>query len=523
MKETQANRSRRVNRLHTAIWLISTCCVSALAQTPGQTPPPGAAPADGPMKDLKITVSSVSGGEGRLVRVPVNKAVLVDFSEPVREVRLAKPDIAEVTMTSPRQLLLTGKSFGTTQMIVWVEANGQHVFDVAVEVELERMVASIRAAVPRAKVQAHATLESVVLTGTAPSSDDAQRIMEIAGVYSNSLINHMRVAGVQQVLLRCTVAEVNRSATRQLGFNGWVAGDNVRDMFFINNLNQINPANIGAAADALVTAPVPMLTGEDGIPVTANTTLSFGFPRAQMQIFVQAMRENGLLRVLAEPNLVALNGQKASFLAGGEVPIPIATEDRINVTFKEFGVRLNFTPVVLDENRIRLHVAPEISEPDTTNAVQISGISIPGFTSRRVETTVELGNGQTFAIGGLLNDRVRAIVRKVPGLGDIPVLGTLFTSSDYQQERSELVVLVTPELVEGISSDQVTYVPGARHVAPNDFELFLMGEIEGKPAEAQPALQPRVNQGYPASSPDQGETVMKLRGPLGPAGAEEGM
>lgn len=473
--------------------------------------------------EVKISVRDVAT-EGQLIRVPVNKSVLVDFSVAVREVRLAKPEFAEVTAVSPKQILVTGKSFGTTQMIIWINGDDQRIFDVAVDLELDRLVASIRSAVPRARVRAHALLDAVVLTGRVPDAASADRVMEIAEVYSARVINQMQVAGTQQVLLRCTVAEVNRSASRQLGFNGWIAGDEFRDMFFINNLDGINPANIGAPDGALATADIPFLVGEDGIPITGRTTLSFGFPRVQMQVFVQALRENGLLRVLAEPNLVAINGQEASFLAGGEVPIPIVTDERIKIDYKQFGVRLIFTPVVLAENRIRLKVAPEISEPDFANSVTFGGISVPGFATRRVETVVEIGSGQTFAIGGLLSERVRAVSRRIPGLGDVPVLGALFRSADYQLDESELIVLVTPELVEPVSPNQVTYVPGANYVAPNDFELFLLGELEGRSGHELPVLRPRVNQTWPVRPAELygPAAALRLRGPLGPAGGEEG-
>jgi pilus assembly protein CpaC len=480
-------------------------------------------PATEAAREIKISVRDVAA-EGQLIRVPVNKSVLVDFSVPVREVRLAKPEFAEVTAVSPQQILVTGKSFGTTQMIIWIDGDDQRVFDVAVDLELERLMASVRTAVPRARVKAYALLDAVVLTGSVPDAPSAERVMEIAKVFSSRVINQMQVAGTQQVLLRCTVAEVNRSATRQLGFNGWIAGDDFRDMFFVNNLDGLNPANIGAPAGALATADIPFLVGEGGIPVTGRTTLSFGFPRVQMQVFVQALRENGLLRVLAEPNLVAINGQEASFLAGGEVPIPLVTDERIKIEYKEFGVRLNFTPAVLSEDKIRLTVAPEVSEVDFANSVTIGGYTVPGFASRRVETVVEIGTGQTLAIGGLLSERVRAVSRRVPGLGDVPVLGALFRSSDYRLEESELVVLVTPELVEPVAPDQVVYVPGANYVPPNDFELFLLGELEGQSGRELPVLRPRVNQTWPVRPAELygPATAMQLRGPLGPAGGEEG-
>ncbi len=506
---------KRMSIVAAGIMLVST--TGALAQVK--------MPADETQPALTIEVRDVAT-EGKLIRVPMNKSVVVDFSIPVQQVRLAQPDFAEVTPIAPRQILVTGKQFGTTQMVVWVEGGEQRVMDVAVDIELERMLASIRAAVPRADVKAYALLNSVVLTGRVPDVESAERVLEIAGVFApEGVINQMRVAGTQQVLLRVTVAEVNRSASRQLGINGWMAGENFRDMFAANNLGGLNPSNIGVPAGSLATANMPFVVGDDGIPITDATTLSLGFPRVQMQVFVQALRENGLLRILAEPNLVAINGETASFLAGGEVPIPIATDEKIKVEFKEFGVRLNFTPAVLAEDRIRLHVAPEISEPDYTSSVTLSGIAIPGFSTRRVETVVEIGSGQTLAIGGLLNDRIRSVVRRVPGLGDVPVLGALFRSVDFEREESELVVLVTPELVDAVSPNQVTYVPGANYVAPNDFELFLVGAMEGQSDGSLPVLQPRVNQQWPVKPAElYGESAaLQLRGPLGPAGSEEGL
>ncbi|MCC6360025.1 MAG: type II and III secretion system protein family protein [Phycisphaerales bacterium] len=507
---------RRSNRgIFTAgLALAAATCGPAWAQTGGGMP----------TTQAKISIRDMAA-EGQLIRVPVNKSVLVDFGSAVKEVRLAKPEFAEVNAVSPQQVILTGKAFGTTQLIAFISENDQRVFDIAVDLELERLVASIRAAAPRARVNAHALLDSVVISGDVPDAETSERIMQIASVFSSKVINQMKVAGVQQVLLRCTVAEVNRSSTRQLGFNGWIGGDNLPDVFGASNLNQINPTNIGAAANTNITGRVPFLTGTEGIPVTGNTTLTFGFPRVQMQVFVQALRENGLLRVLAEPNLVAINGQTASFLAGGEIPIPISTANTIDITFKDFGVRLNFTPAVLSDDRIRLHVTPEVSEPDFTTSVTFGGVSVPGFSTRRVDTTVEIGSGQTIAIGGLLNERVRAISRGVPGLGDIPVLGALFRSVEFQSNESELVVLVTPELVQAVSPDQVTSVPGANYVEPNDFELFLFGSLDGQPSTPLPTLQPRVNHTWPVKQGDLygSSGAAKVRGPIGPASGDEGM
>jgi pilus assembly protein CpaC len=220
--------------------------------------------------------------------------------------------------------------------------------------------------------------------------------------------------------------------------------------------------------------------------------------------------------------LLAVSGEEASFLAGGEFPVPVPQSGQTNaitIEYREFGVRLRFTPAVLSENSIRLHVTPEVSEPDYSNAVTLGGFVVPGLVQRRVDTVVELGSGQTFAIGGLLSERVRGISKKVPALGDIPVLGALFSSVDYQSDETELVVLVTPELVSPLNPDQTPYIPGAEMVAPNDAELFLNGQLEGRrdkddaSADAQ-----RPAETADAHNPGAG----KLRGPVGMAGAEEG-
>ncbi len=499
---------------------------------------------------LQVTVRAARSSP-QMISVPLNQGVLVDFNLPVREVRVANPEVADVTATTPKQILVNGKSFGATQLLVTAEGGVQQTFTVAVDVDLERLQASIRTLVPRAQVSVSALLDAIVLSGTVPDVESAERVMQIASVYSPQVINQMRVAGVYQVLLRCTVAEVNRAATRQLGFNGWMAGDDFKDAFLVSQLGGINPVNISGASGYNASGTIPFGTGEMSLGTAA--TLSLGFPRVQMQVFIQALRENGLLRVLAEPNLVTVSGQEASFLAGGEFPVPVpqgGQNNAITIEFREFGVRLRFTPTVLSNQLIRLHVTPEVSEPDFSTAVQISGFAVPGLVQRRVDTVVELAPGQTFAIGGLLSERSRASASKVPALGDVPVLGALFSSVSYQREESELVVLVTPELVAPLNPGQVAHVPGADHIAPNDWELFGLGQIEGQAGSQggvpQPSEQrcrnrsqtdevpggkaavgagaggPRPTEYWGSTGKPVGSTVLRLRGPIGPAGADEG-
>jgi len=502
------------------------CCALLLTTAPlgAQAPVPTTQTFDAVVKTIK--------GGGQHVRLPVNKSAVIQCDRPVERVAIGNPDVADATVVSPRQVLVTGKSYGATQLVVWADqGRRQRVFEIFVEMEVDKLVTAIEAAAPRAKVRAHAVLDSVVLTGTVPDAATADQVLQIAGIFSTKVRNNLQVAGVQQVLLRCTVAEVSRRAIRQLGFNGWIGGDNLHDVFAVNQLDGINPVNIGAARDfgpigGPAAAAIPFGTDfQEGLPLRQRATFSIGFPRIQMQLFIQAVRENNLLRILAEPNLVTTNGRTAAFLAGGEFPVPIPQDQNtITIEFKEFGVKLNFTPYVLGGQRIRLKVAPEVSEPDFTNSVQFQGFVIPGLSVRKAETTVELGTGQTIAIAGLLSESVRGVTRRLPGLGDVPILGTLFSSNQYQKNQSELVILVTPELVSGMNPDQIAHTPGEYMTDPNDHEFFLMGRLEGPPKPPPLAASPdpgvlRDGAGTPAATTS--VSPVGFRGPWGPAVAEE--
>ncbi|HUW81966.1 MAG TPA: type II and III secretion system protein family protein [Phycisphaerae bacterium] len=456
--------------------------------------------------DLVVQVREVATDSRRLT-VSMNKSLILDTNLPIRRASVTAPEVADVVVLSPKKLLVTGKTFGATQLILWTSDQQQELFDLAVVFDKAELEKAIRRTAPLARVRVEPMLGTLVLDGAVPDPASADRVMDLASIYSQKVHNQMRVAGVQQVLLRCTVAEVSKSALRRLGVNGWMAGDHFQDAFVVSQIGGINPINIGASADSLVTRTIPFLTGEDGIPITTATTFSLGFPSIEMQLFVQALRENGLLRILAEPNLMAISGQTATFLAGGEFPVPIPQDsDTITIEYKEYGVRLNFTPTVVGGQMVRLRVAPEVSEPDFSTAVQFAGFVIPGITQRRAETTVELGSGQTVAIAGLLSERIRGVTQRLPGVGDLPIIGALFSSVEYQKSNTELMILVTPELAEAMNPDQATTpLPGEYMVEPNDYELFGLGALEGRvqssaegqpvsesddtPAEAEPAAQ----------------------------------
>ncbi len=467
--------------------------------------------------------------EGQHIRLTLGRSAVVDVDQPFVRAQVSNPEIADVTVLSPRQLLITSRSVGQTQLMLWDEEQKQLSMSVVVQMDIVQLRAAIAEAVPGAVVDIQAINDALLLTGTVPDVDSAQYVAELAGLFSNDIKNQLRVAGTQQVLLRCTVAEVSKSAVRQLGINGWMGGDHWRDVFFVNQIAGINPANIGGGPAGDITQGIRFATDTAGLPLLPSTDFSVGFPKLQMQLFFQALRRNGLLRVLAEPNLVALSGQEASFLAGGEFPIPVpqagqAGATTITIEFKEFGVRLTFTPTVIGHDRIRLQVAPEVSEQDFANAVQFGGFVVPALTQRRANTTVELTSGSTIAIAGLLSDASRASASRLPGLGDVPVLGSLFRSVEYRRNRTELVILVTPELVSSMSPDQVAAVPGQFMTEPDDWELFGLGLLEGEPMEDTTTPDDALSQGhtpkarlYRGGDPEQ----TSLHGPWGPAEEHE--
>ncbi len=470
---------------------------------------------------LEATVREVEGVR-EWIHVAVNKSVLIETNLPATRQQTLSPEIADIRSISPTQVLVQGKSFGRTQVIIW-SGEQRKVFDVSVELELDLLREAIRGVSPFSRVEALPVMDTVVLSGNVPDAYDAERIMQIASILAKSVQNQMEIAGEQQVLLRVTMAEVSRSILRQLGVNGFLAGENFRDFIVSNNIGAINPSTFGFGTGA-VTQNLPFIT--PGTAVGITPTLSLGFPRVQMQVFLQAIRENGLLKVLAEPNLVAISGRTASFLAGGEFPIPVpqtgagGTGNVITIEFREFGVRLSFTPVVLANQMIRLNIAPEVSELDFARGVSIGGFVVPGLNVRRTETTIEMGNGQSLIISGLLSENIRATTSRIPGVGDLPVLGALFASTEYRKNLTELMVLVTPEIVSPLNPDQIGQMPGYDLQEPDDWQLFALGLLEQKPDSAAGEAV-GAGAAVDATTPQSNPEEVTLLGPWGQSDYDE--
>jgi pilus assembly protein CpaC len=502
--------------------LLLSLCFTAEARGQAGDAPKGAV--------LEVSVVDMAA-ESQRISIPLNRSAIVRTTIAIDRADVVAAEIVEAQAISPTEILLTGKSYGRTNVVLWDPQNRQYVLDVTVELDLQALNDALQQIDPQSTAQANSVLGNIVLTGTVSGGERAERMIEIANLFlsagratgaTTAVQNHLDIAGEQQVLLRCTVAEVNRSATRQLGIDGFLAGDDFRDAFVVNQLSGVNPINLGAAGNVNVTDTIPFLTGEGGVPLFPDVPISLGFPRVQMQLFIRALADNSLLKVLAEPNLVAISGETASFLAGGEFPVPVPQGNQtVTIEYREYGVRLNFTPIVKAHQRIRLKVRPEISELDFTAAARVEGLIVPGLSSRSAETTVELGDGQTIAIAGLLSEEIRGVTSELPGIGEIPILGALFRSVEYQRSNSELVVLVTPEIVSPMEPHQVPELPGSDIVEPTDWELYALGKLEGKPRDAGAEEPVTTEGGQPSEQAPSDPDQMSVHGPWGHASEGE--
>ncbi len=455
------------------------------------------------MLSVLLTPAEARGVESQLVteglengkiRLLTGKSAVVRTIAPYKRLSVADPDVAVARSVGETSILLTPKKAGATQLVIWDERDASQMIDVVVTADIGVLQEQLKQLFPAAKIEVTSANGSIVLSGRAPSASVAEQAVQVASPYGTKVLNLLEVTGGRQVQLQVRFAEVSRQATQALGFNG-AYGDGA--FAGGSNIGQVNPTSILPGGPVGNTPPAAGFTRTPPVVRPGVTLYGAGqIGSFYLEYFVEALRQNNLLRVLAEPTLVTVSGQEASFLAGGSFPIPVSGgaqsggSPAVTVEFREFGVKLNFTPVVTGDGKIQLKVAPEVSDLDFTTAVKFDGYVVPGLTQRKVNTTIELTEGQTFAIAGLLNQSVNASKDVVPVLGDMPVLGALFRSVKYQRKETELVVLVTPRLVEAMNPSQVSPVPGQYWRHPSETDLFLNQDIGGPatpPATAKSA------------------------------------
>ncbi|MCR9156567.1 MAG: type II and III secretion system protein family protein [Rhodobacteraceae bacterium] len=405
------------------------------------------------------------------LNVPMNRAVVVESEVPFAELSIANPSIADISSLSDRTIYVLGKTPGTTTLTI-LDGNGQLITNVDVRVapDLTEFKERLRQILPDEKIEVRTANDGIVLSGTVSSTVRMQRALDLATRYAPERVsNLMTVGGVQQVMLKVRFAEMQRSVSKSLQAS-LATGGSVLDGDLgleVGTGNAAPLAGVDTVADKLVA------------DVGTQGGVMFGFNAGGLEvgILLEALEAKGVVRTLAEPNLTSLSGQEATFLAGGEYPVPVAQEDgAITVEFKPFGVELNFIPRVLDGDLINLELEAAVSSIDPSSGIDIGAIRIDGFSRRETTTTVELRDGESFAIAGLLQDDFRDLNSQVPWLGDIPILGALFRSAEYQREQSELVIIITPHLVTPTRGEALA-LPTDRVRPPSEKDLFLFGRV----------------------------------------------
>jgi pilus assembly protein CpaC len=447
------------------------------------TPPPNGnsatAPTTAPAGDPVLQGATKPASN---IDVTVGESRMIDAPWPVKKVAVADPEVADVDATSPTRVQVRGRAIGVTEIALEGDQGQLWRARLAVNADTARLQHQLKTLFPSSSLQVSQVDDVVVVKGVLARTEDAAHMRQLLTLSKVQYLDLTSVAGLQQVQLQVKVAEVSRTAIRMLGVNAFYGGERwFGGVQLGSSAGPFTPMNVGLPQGSPIPGQ-PATLAPVGVPPSA--TLFAGFPNSDLQVFLQALAENQYLRLLAEPTLVARSGQTAHFLAGGEFPLPVSqlsgNETQISIEYKEFGIRLQFTPTVLGDGRIELKVKPEVSELSDVGAVVVLGTRVPSLLTRRVETTLELQSGQTFAIAGLIDQTDSARVSKVPGMGDLPILGPLFRSVRYSREDTEMVVLVTASLVEPTSKDLNPPLPGSFHVEPNDWELYIEGRIEGK-------------------------------------------
>jgi pilus assembly protein CpaC len=408
----------------------------------------------------------VKGTAAQALEVPMNRAVVLESETPFAELSIANPGIADISTLSDRSIYVLGKTPGRTTLTLF-NAEGELITNVEVQVttDIAEFKERLNQILPGERIEVRTANDGIVLSGTASSTQRLARALDLAERYAPGRVsNLMSVGGTQQVMLKVRFAEMQRNVSKNLSASLAIGGTNdaVETGTWLQGSNALG-------------SPIEVRDGTVGAGLLGFTTGSL-----QIGILLEALESKGVVRTLAEPNLTALSGQEAKFLAGGEYPVPISDDGTITVDYKPFGVEMRFTPTVVDGDLINLQIEAAVSSIDGTVTQEADGIQLAAFKRRETSTTVEMRDGESFAIAGLLQDDFRDVNGQVPWLGDIPVLGALFRSAEYERGQSELVIIVTPHLVSPTRGEALA-LPTDRVRLPTEAELFLFGEV-GKAA-----------------------------------------
>jgi pilus assembly protein CpaC len=451
----------KVLTLAGAVLLLgATMMFAGTAASGGNQPESGAAAASDPKTQEQPATSGQATGTSSTqsvaagavpLRVMVGKSLLINTTERLKRVSVTDPAVADALVVTPTQVLVNGLAPGEVSLLIWDELERSRSFDLRVDVDITAATEEMHRLFPDEQINVTPSRSAIVLSGHVTTEDVAKHAGALAAAYSRNVVNVLTFGpvGAEEILLQVKFAEVDRTALTQLGINLLSTGSG--NTIGTTTTGQFGGAKIGTLTDT---------TGANDNPFSTTTTISdalnlfFFNPQVHLGTMIKALQSKSLLQILAEPNLVAVNGKEASFLAGGEFPFPVVQPgaggiSTVTVQFREFGVRLKFTPVIQPNGSIHLHVVPEVSTLDFANAVTVSGTTIPAISTRKADTEFELQDGQSFVIAGLMDNRVTDIGNKIPWLGDVPILGNFFKSKSAQKSNSELMVLCTVRRVVG--------------------------------------------------------------------------
>lgn len=456
-KHSETERPRGTRRLS----LVRALLVSALALLSPLSHE--VAEANGKPRLVQLALGKTTAP----VRVTLGKSETVRTDASFVDIIVADPETADILPLTDKSVSILGKKIGSTRVSVYAEGKQLvGVFDVEVSYDTSQLAAELARQFPHASFRVSSVNGRILISGTAPDGVTLDRAVTLAKQFGPEVINSVKVTQPQQVLLEVRFVEASRSAGRELGIDWEVIG------------NKIN-----AATGAAVTGSLNMLSNSDPFGVVIGTLVNNG---TSVDVLIRALEDKGIARRLAEPNLVALSGDTASFLAGGEFPFPVQSQNNtITIEFKKFGVGLAFTPTVLPDGLINLKMEPEVSQIDPTNAVRVGGVEIPSLIVRRANTTIELRDGQSFAVAGLLQSMNEVNQAQLPWIGNIPILGALFKSASYLKRETDLVIIVTPRIVRPGRPGDLVRTPLDNTLPPSDVDFFLHGVNEVTPKLAR--------------------------------------
>ena len=409
-----------------------------------------------------LGAATAFGQSAEDLRLTVGKSVVIDYPSDIRQISTSSPDIVDASPVTTREILLHGKGLGNATLVVWSKTGERTFYNVTVDLNLDSLRKILKDSFPNEQIMPESSRDSLTLNGKVSTKEVADRVVAMATTYAKTVVNNMEL-GIppveKQVLLRVRFAELDRSRAENYGVN-WFSQAGQTGFYASTQQSGISSTTTsGSAAQTLSIA-------------SALNIFAFD-PKLNLGAFIQALQSESILQILAEPNLVTTNGKEAYFLVGGEFPVPVlqggGNSGSVTVQFKEFGVRLRFTPVITGSHTIKLHLTQEVSTLDAANGVTFNGFVIPAIATRRAETDVELGEGQSFVVAGLLDNRDTESFSKLPFLGDIPVLGPLFKSRTIKKSRTDLVMLVTPEVTMPLGPND----PRPEIAFPKDFLVRL--------------------------------------------------